>query len=49
MYNRQVLVDYYNGKRRIDDPELQREFVLLKEQACIDWEAMYAGKDRCRF
>jgi hypothetical protein len=45
MYNRQVLVDYYNGKRRIDDPELQREFVLLKEQARIDWEAMYAGKD----
>ena len=45
MYNRQVLVDYYNGKRRIDDPELQREFVLLKEQARIDWEAMSAGKD----
>ena len=39
MYNRQVLVDYFNGKRRLKDPELKREFLLLKEQAAIDWKA----------
>jgi len=45
MYNRQVLVDYFNGKRRLKDPELKREFLLLKEQAAIDWKATYANKD----
>ena len=38
-------MDYFNGKRSADDPEVQREFRLLKEQAEIDWNAMYAGKD----
>jgi len=28
-----------------NDPEVQREFRLLKEQAKLDWEGMYAGKD----
>ena len=45
MYNRQVLVDYFNGKRRLKDPELKREFLLLKQQAAIDWKATYANKD----
>jgi uncharacterized membrane protein len=44
MYDRQVLVDYFNSKRGIADPELQREYLLLKEQAAIDWQAMYADK-----
>jgi hypothetical protein len=45
MYNRQILADHFNGKRAADDPEVQRDFRLLKEQAQIDWNAMYAGKD----
>ena len=45
MYNKQVLVDHFNGKRGIDDPEVQREFLLLKQQAEIDWKEMYAGND----
>jgi hypothetical protein len=45
MYNKQIIVDYYNGKCPADDPELQRQFLLLKEQAALDWEEMYAGKD----
>jgi hypothetical protein len=45
MYDRQVLVDHFNGTRAADDPEVQREFRLLREQAEIDWKARYAGKD----
>jgi hypothetical protein len=45
MYNRQILADHFNGKRAADDPEVQREFQLLKEQAELDWKAMYAGAD----
>jgi hypothetical protein len=46
MYDRQILVDYFNGQRTLDDPKVQREFLLLKRQAELDWEKMYAGKDR---
>jgi hypothetical protein len=45
MYNRQILVEHFDGKRRLDDPELQRQFSLLREQATIDWTRMYDGKD----
>jgi hypothetical protein len=45
MYNRQILVEHFDGKRRLDDPELQRQFSLLREQAAIDWTRMYDGKD----
>jgi len=45
MYNRQILVDHFNGKRGANDPELQREFLLLKKQAEIDWKEMYSGKN----
>jgi len=44
MYNRQILADHFNGKRDANDPEVQREFALLKQQAQIDWNEMYAGK-----
>jgi hypothetical protein len=45
MYDRQILVDYYNGKRSADDPEVKTEFRLLKQQAEIDWKDMYAAKN----
>ncbi len=45
MYDKQILVDHFNGKRPPDDPEVKREFRLLREQADIDWKAMYAGKE----
>jgi hypothetical protein len=44
-YNKQILVDHFKGKRSDDDPEVQREFQLLREQAKIDWKEMYAGKN----
>src|SRR5271166_233721 len=44
MYDRQILVDHFDGKRAADDPEVQRQFRLLKEQAQIDWNDMYADK-----
>lgn len=44
MYNRQILADHFNGRRDANDPEVQREFALLKQQAQIDWSEMYAGK-----
>jgi hypothetical protein len=40
MYDKQILVDYYNGKRSLDDPDVQREFVLLKKQAAIHWQEL---------
>jgi len=43
MYDKQILVDHFKGKRRADDPEVQREFQRLRQQAQIDWEEMYAG------
>ena len=46
MYDKQILVDHFKGKRRADDPEVQREFQRLRQQAQIDWEEMYAGKNR---
>ena len=45
MYNRQILADHFNGKRDANDPEVQRQFQLLKQQAEIDWNEMYGGKD----
>lgn len=45
MYDRQILVDHFNGKRSANDPEVQREFRLLKQKAEIDWREMYAGED----
>ncbi len=44
MYNRQILVDYFKGKRTINDGEVRRELRSLKWQAKIDWRQMYAGK-----
>jgi hypothetical protein len=44
VYDLQILVDYYNGRRKGSDPAVQREFQLLKQQAEIDWREMYAGK-----
>jgi hypothetical protein len=46
MYDKQILVDHFKGKRSADDPEVQREFQRLRQQAQIDWEEMYAGKNR---
>jgi hypothetical protein len=45
MYNKQVLVDHFKGKRSADDPEVERQFRLLRQQAEIDWNEMYAGKN----
>ena len=45
MYNKQILVDHFKGKRSADDPKVQREFQLLRQQAEIDWNEMYAGKN----
>ncbi len=44
MYNRQILVEHFQGKRSADDPAVKREFELLRKQAEIDYDAMYAGK-----
>jgi len=38
-------VDHFNGKRGAADPEVQRQFRLLRQQAEIDWKEMYAGKN----
>jgi hypothetical protein len=38
-------VDRFKGKRSADDPKVQREFQLLRQQAEIDWKKMYAGKN----
>ena len=43
MYDKQILVDHFKGKRSADDPEVQRQFQLLRQQAEIDWKRMYAG------
>ena len=45
MYNKQILVDHFKGKRSADDPQVQRELQLLRQQAEIDWTEMYAGKN----
>ena len=45
MLNRQILADHFNGKRDAMNPEVQREFQLLRQQAEIDWSEMYDGKD----
>jgi len=45
MYNKQILVDHFKGKRSADNPEVQRQFQLLKQQAEIDWKEIYAGED----
>jgi hypothetical protein len=44
MFNRRILIEHFDGRRRLDDPELQRQFELLREQATIDWARTYAGK-----
>jgi hypothetical protein len=44
LYNLQILVDHFKGKRGADDPEVQRQFQLLRQQAEIDGKRMYAGK-----
>ena len=45
LYNKEILVDHFKGKRSANDPKVQREFQLLKQQAEIDWTEMYAGKN----
>jgi len=45
MYDKQILVDHFNGKRAADDPEVQKQFRLLRQQAELDWKEMYAGKN----
>jgi hypothetical protein len=45
MYNRRILIEHFDGRRRLDDPELLRQFELLREQAISDWKQKYAGKD----
>jgi hypothetical protein len=45
MFNRRVLIEHFDGRRRLDDPELLRQFELLREQAISDWKQKYAGKD----
>ncbi len=45
LYNKQILVDHFKGKRSAHDPQVQREFELLRQQAEIDWKEMYAGKN----
>jgi hypothetical protein len=45
MYDKQILVDHFKGKRSADDPEVQREFQRLRRQAEIDWQEIYAGKN----
>jgi hypothetical protein len=46
MYNKQILVDSVNGKRKVDDPEVKDELRLLKEAARMHWERLYAHKDQ---
>lgn len=45
MYDQLVLVDHFNGKRPADDPDVRRQFLLLRQQAEVDWRETYAGKD----
>jgi hypothetical protein len=45
MYNRRILIEHFGGRRRLDDPEVLRQFELLREQAISDWKQKYAGKD----
>ena len=45
MYDRPTLADHFNGKRAADDPEVQRQFRLLKQQAQLDWSETYSCKD----
>jgi hypothetical protein len=45
LYNVQILADHFKGKRSANDPKVQREFQLLRQQAEIDWKEMYAGKN----
>jgi hypothetical protein len=45
LYNIQILVDHFKGKCSADDPKVQREFRLLRQQAEVDWKEMYAGKN----
>jgi hypothetical protein len=45
MYNRRILIEHFDGRRRLDDPELLRQLELLREQATRDWKQKYAGKD----
>jgi hypothetical protein len=45
LYNLQILVDHFKGKRSAVDPEVQRQFHLLRQQAENDWKEMYAGKN----
>jgi hypothetical protein len=45
LYNLQILVDHFKGKRSAADPEVQRQFQLLRQQAENDWKELYAGKN----
>jgi hypothetical protein len=45
MCNRRILIEHFDGSRRLDGPELLRQFELLREQAISDWKQKYAGKD----
>jgi len=44
MYDRQILVDYFHGKRTADDPQVKHEFAMLRKEAERAYEEMYAGK-----
>jgi hypothetical protein len=44
LYNTQILVEHFSGKLSANDPKVQREFQLLRQQAEMDWKKMYAGK-----
>lgn len=48
MYDRQILADHFRGLRTADDPAVQREFQLLKQQAQIDWKDMYGDRPEKR-
>lgn len=45
LYNKQILVAHFKGKFSANDPKVQREFRLLRQQAEADWREMYAGKN----
>jgi hypothetical protein len=45
LYNKQILMDHFKGKRSAPDPKVRREFQLLRQQAEIDWKEMHSGKN----
>jgi len=45
VYDRQILTDYFNGKRGTKTLEVLRELQSLREQAMIDWGERFSDKD----